>query len=135
MDARFAAMRRGGGAEAAKVAAQSVFSDAWRESHPDELAGFLEWRTQHDQAALIEVMRAVSYFDVSAQLPGLLVPTMVVTATGDKMMPPEAQAPIAKLIPGAEHIEIEDSGHMVSIEQPEVFDSVLDEFLESRWRP
>jgi pimeloyl-ACP methyl ester carboxylesterase len=50
-------------------------------------------------------------------------------------MPPNVQAPLTELIAGATRVEVEGSGHMVSIEQPSVFDSIIDGFLEARSRP
>ena len=62
------------------------------------------------------------------------VPTLIVTALDDAMMPPDVQAPLVDLIAGATRVEVEGSGHMVSIEQPAVFDSIIDGFLEARSR-
>jgi len=133
MNARLEAMKARGPRAAAEVAGRSVFSEGWRNAHPEQFADFIEWRVGQDQAALLEAMRAVGEFDVCAELPKLKVPILVVTSLGDELMPPQEQGRIAKLVPGAELVTIEAAGHMVSIEKPRQFDAALDDFLARHW--
>jgi 3-oxoadipate enol-lactonase len=135
MDGRLAAMKAKGARAAAELAASSVFSEAWRDAHPEQLAEFIEWRAAQDQNALRAVMHAASDFDISAELSQLNVPALVVTALGDTLMVPAAQAPLATLIPGAKQVHVPQSGHMLPIENAIVFDSILDDFLAQHWHP
>jgi 3-oxoadipate enol-lactonase len=135
MNERLAAMKASGARAAAEVAAKSVFSAAWRSEHPGQLDDFIAWRAGQDQAALREVMRAVANFDTAAELCNIKVQTLVVTALGDKLMPPQAQASLAQLVAGAQQVHIHDAGHMVSIEKAHQFDAALDDFLARHWTP
>jgi 3-oxoadipate enol-lactonase len=135
MNERLAVMKLNGARAAAEVAARSVFSESWRNAHPDQLADFVSWREGQDQKALREVMRATADFDVTSEIPTIKVPTLLITSLGDQLMPPQAQASIAELIVGAEHIKVAEAGHMVSIEKPVQFDAILDDFLARRWQP
>ncbi|MEX1047725.1 MAG: alpha/beta fold hydrolase [Actinomycetota bacterium] len=63
--------------------------------------------------------------DSRADLHGIEVPTLVVTSTGDTLIPSAVSAPMAEAIPGA-HLEVlEDAGHLSNLEAPEEFNRVL----------
>lgn len=63
--------------------------------------------------------------DSTADLPGIDVPALVITSTGDRLIPPEATAPMASEIPGAELVTIDSAGHLSNLEAPGVFDDAL----------
>jgi pimeloyl-ACP methyl ester carboxylesterase len=64
-----------------------------------------------------------------ADLPGIEVPTLVITGSEDALIPPEITAPIAEAVPGAELVRIEGAGHLSNLEQPSAFDTALDGML------
>jgi 3-oxoadipate enol-lactonase len=64
-----------------------------------------------------------------ADLPGIEVPTLVITGSEDTLIPPEITAPIAEAVPGAELVRIEGAGHLSNLEQPSAFDTALDGLL------
>jgi len=57
-------------------------------------------------------------------------PTTVVHGADDRLIPVEMGAEIAGAIPGAELTVIEDAGHVVFLEQPEVMASVVADVLD-----
>jgi len=67
--------------------------------------------------------------DSTADLAGIDVPTLVVTSTGDTLIPPEATSPMAQAIPGARLEVIEGAGHLSNMEAPEAFNRLLREHL------
>lgn len=134
MEERISAMRAAGPAAAAQVAARSVFSEAWRDRNPDRLASFVAWRAGQDHTALVEAMRATADFDVTAELGNVNVPTLVLTGTGDTLMPPSAQSLIGQYLPAAQSASIA-AGHMISVEEPDQFDLILENFLARHWSP
>ncbi|MBJ3775630.1 alpha/beta fold hydrolase [Acuticoccus mangrovi] len=129
MEKRLAAEAVDGARAAAEIAAASIFSPAWRERHPDTLEAFLEWRVTADQAALASATRALYDFDVTGTLPAVAVPTLVVAGVDDVLTKPAGMQKIAELVPGAEYLEVADSGHMIPIEQPAAFSELIDRFL------
>ncbi len=134
MQERLAAMQDDNGpAAAARLAAQSVFSASWRDANPDKIADFVDWRVAQDQRGLGEAMKAASRFDLADRVSAIDVPTLVVTALGDKLMLPSDQAIMRSLIPGAEYVEIDNSGHMLPIEQADLFEAAIDVFLARYW--
>ena len=67
--------------------------------------------------------------DSVPDLPGIDVPTLVITGTADRLIPPEITAGIAERVPGAELLRIEVAGHLSNLEAPEAFTAALDGVL------
>jgi pimeloyl-ACP methyl ester carboxylesterase len=67
--------------------------------------------------------------DSTPDLPGIHVPTSVITSTGDTLIPPEATAPMAGQIPGGELVTLEGAGHLSNLEAPGAFDDALRELI------
>jgi pimeloyl-ACP methyl ester carboxylesterase len=67
--------------------------------------------------------------DSVPDLPGIDVPTLVVTGTADRLIPPDVTAGIAKRVPGAEILRIEGAGHLSNLEAPEAFNTAVDGLL------
>ena len=53
------------------------------------------------------------------------VPTVVITGTEDRLIPPDVTAGIAEGVAGAELLRIEGAGHLSNLEAPEAFDEAL----------
>lgn len=67
--------------------------------------------------------------DSTPDLATIDVPTLVVTADGDTLIPPEATTPMADQIPGARLEVIRGAGHLSNLEAPTEFNRVLNEHL------
>ncbi len=130
MEARILALADAGPEAAARVAADSIFSPAWRAANPAALSRFLAWRCLAPAAPLIAAMRAVYDFDLSGDLKSIRVPTLILSGTADTLTKPEAMREIAGLISGAELHSIEGAGHIIPVEKPDAFAESLDRFLE-----
>ena len=59
--------------------------------------------------------------DRSDELASIEVPTLVVTSSGDRLIPPEMSASMASAIPGSELLTIADAGHLSNLEAPDAF--------------
>jgi pimeloyl-ACP methyl ester carboxylesterase len=129
MEARIAAMDKAGPQAAAKIAAESIFSPAWRAANPDELERFYAWRSAMPTAPLNAATRALYDFDLSPRLPGLTKPALVIAGEADVLTRPEGMQEIAALIPGAEYRLIPGAGHMIPVEQPELAEQLIAAFL------
>ncbi len=53
------------------------------------------------------------------------IETLVVNGTVDKLTPPSHSDEIVRLLPGSEHVVIEDGGHVIMLEHPEVLNEQL----------
>lgn len=67
--------------------------------------------------------------DLTGDLAKIAVPTLVITSTGDTLIPPEATKPMAEQIPGATLAVIEGAGHLSNVEAPDEFNRLLREHL------
>jgi 3-oxoadipate enol-lactonase len=67
--------------------------------------------------------------DSTPDLAGIDVPTLVISSTGDTLIPKEATIPMADQIPGADVAVIEDAGHLSNLEAPEEFNALLERHL------
>jgi 3-oxoadipate enol-lactonase len=129
MEKRLAAQANEGPEQAARVAAESIFSPAWRAANPAELERFVAWRTGQDQRSLAAAMRATYDFDATPLHPSFAMPTLVLAGSADTLTPAAGMRDIAAAIPGAIYAEVPGSGHMIPVEQPAEFDAILDQFL------
>jgi pimeloyl-ACP methyl ester carboxylesterase len=68
-------------------------------------------------------------FDVRRDLPQITARTLVVCGDKDRMTPPRWSYYLAANIPSSELRFIKDSGHMIPLEKPEAFASVIQSFL------
>jgi 3-oxoadipate enol-lactonase len=75
------------------------------------------------------VLRAVVLHDSRRHLGKIGVPTLVVTGDRDRTVPMPCKEELARGIPGAHLVAIPDSGHATPIDQAEVFNGVLLDFL------
>jgi pimeloyl-ACP methyl ester carboxylesterase len=67
--------------------------------------------------------------DSTPDLPGIDVPTLVVTSSGDTLIPAEATRPMAEAIPGALLEDLGPAGHLSNLEAPEAFNRLLHDHL------
>jgi pimeloyl-ACP methyl ester carboxylesterase len=134
MEARIAATDEVGPEAAAKIAAESIFSPAWRAANAGELARFYAWRSAMPVEPLNAATRALYDFDLSKDLPSINVPTLVVAGAEDTLTRPAGMEEIAALIPGARYQLVPASGHMLPVEQPTVVSALLRDFLHEHVR-
>ncbi|MGB3220554.1 MAG: alpha/beta fold hydrolase [Anaerolineae bacterium] len=62
-------------------------------------------------------------------LEGLFLPVLVITGADDKLIPPAESEAMARTVPGARLVVLEDAGHLASLEAPAAFNTALWEFL------
>lgn len=67
--------------------------------------------------------------DSVPDLPGIDVPTLVITGTADRLIPPDVTAGIAGRVPGAELVRIDGAGHLSNLEALDAFDGALEGLL------
>ena len=104
----------------------------------DRAAEHEAWRQRirdNDVPALIAFGKALfSREDVTAQLSAVKLPTLVLVGNEDKPTPPKVAHRLAEAIPGARLELVADAGHVCTVEQPEVVNSLLLDFFASAAR-
>lgn len=104
-------------------------------SDPALVQAYLDFVLDAGAAHLVRQNRAVIHRpDARLYLPHLTCPVLVVCGQADQLTPPECSAEIAALVPHADHTELADSGHMLTLEQPEAVNHLLVQWLaRSGW--
>src|SRR5436190_11866904 len=72
--------------------------------------------------------RALIGLDLTAELPAVRIPTLVVVGTGDLLTPPAQARLIARLIPGARLEILTGGGHMLMLERAAELDRMIIDF-------
>jgi pimeloyl-ACP methyl ester carboxylesterase len=90
-----------------------------REQAPEAIAG--AQRGMAARPATTDVLATIS------------VPTLVVTGEEDAVTGPEIGRELAAAIPGARFLLVEEAGHLVNLEQPEIVNEALLDFLAPLW--
>ena len=67
-------------------------------------------------------------WDQTATLPGITVPTLIITADRDKLTLPRASKDMKRLIPGAELVQVVPAGHTGFLEQSTTYDEAIAAF-------
>jgi 3-oxoadipate enol-lactonase len=86
-------------------------------------------RAQPAEAIAAAALGMAERSDSTPNLAGIDVPTLVITSTGDTLIPPEATTPMADEIPGARLQIIQGAGHLSNLEAPDEFNRLLAEHL------
>lgn len=79
--------------------------------------------------AYMRALEAVSTHEGGISLESIRVPTHVVAAGEDRLIPPEVMRAMAQRIPGSVYHEIADCGHLSNLERPEAFERAVLGFL------
>lgn len=81
------------------------------------------------EAFLRQERAIIGRIDSRPHLPAIGCPTLVIASRLDALMPVELLEELARGIPGARLEVLEDSGHMSTLERPEVVTGLLREWL------
>ncbi len=87
-----------------------------------------QWSSQGFYNQLAAILPWTSY----RRLPRIKAPVLVVHGEQDRLVPPVNGKVVAKRIPGAQFRLIENAGHILMTDQPEVCTEVMFEFLKNQ---
>jgi pimeloyl-ACP methyl ester carboxylesterase len=87
-----------------------------------------------DPAVLRGDYLACRAFDVRGMLGDLPCPALIIGGEMDKMVPPAFQQELAEVLPDAEYVLLEGSGHMIPIEYPEAVAYIASDWLDRKFR-
>jgi pimeloyl-ACP methyl ester carboxylesterase len=76
-------------------------------------------------------VRLLRNVDLRPELPGIQVPTLVLKGPRDTYTPAAWAKDIARRIPGAEYVEVDDTGHCSHISMPDEFNRELLYWLDA----
>lgn len=91
---------------------------------------FVEQWAQNDPAAYLAAMRALIGWSVQERIGAIRCPTLIISGDRD-YTPVVTKRAYAALIPGAELVVFEDSGHATPIDQADRFNACVLDFLNA----
>jgi pimeloyl-ACP methyl ester carboxylesterase len=98
----------------------------------EDILPYLTHMTHIDLPMFLKMLRAAGEHSAEDLLPNVRVPTLIVAGARDSFTPPFLAEAMAKLIPGAELLMLERGTHVASIEQHDVVDEKIAEFVQRR---
>lgn len=135
MEGRIVAFSEEGADGAADAAAASIFSDAFRDGHPDLIARFKAWRVSVDQQALLRCTEALFGFDNREYAAAITAPSYVAIGDADRLASVAAARALAQSLPDLRRFDVLPAGHMLPVEQPDRFADLFATFLNDVCSP
>lgn len=108
-----------------------LYTERYRRERPEEIEAFVRRRlakpvSPEGQAAQLAAARGHA---AGERLSGISVPTLVITGTADRIVPPVNARRIAERIPGSRLVFLEGAPHRLFAENAEAFNREVLEFL------
>jgi 3-oxoadipate enol-lactonase len=129
-ETRFAAIRAAGSVEPlADETMRRWLTEAFASRRPDRWREIRETIAATRPQGYLGAAAALIAFDVTARLPSVTTPTLVICGADDTGSPPAGNRLIASLIPGARYAEMAEARHLPMLERPEEFNALLIEWL------
>ena len=113
-------------ADIAKKVARTLMGRRSTETHFNQLVASIS--SLHKES-YIKTIEASTYYDRTAVLAEIKVPTVLIYGDDDRLNGPSLGREIASQIPNANYVEIADAGHLCNIEAPDEFNSAVLKFL------
>ncbi len=127
---RAATVRRDGPGALAPTVVARWLTPPWAKEHPEvpeRLRAMVAATPAEGYAGCCE---AVAGLDLTAQLPAVRAPALVVSAAQDASLPAEHQRLVADLLPGARLVVLEGVAHLASVERADDVTRLLREHVE-----
>ena len=126
---RAEAVRAGGMEAVAGTVIDRFFTAPFRDRRPDVVKGFREALTSTRPAGYVGSCLALRDADLRAEVGAIAAPVLVVVGAGDVATPPSDAESLHEGIPGSRLVVLRDAGHLCNVEQPELFNAAVLEFL------
>jgi 3-oxoadipate enol-lactonase len=128
-DERLAAVRAQGMAPLVAPTLERWFTPAFRTRAPAEVARIGALIAATPVAGYVGCAHAVVNVDLTDHLPRIACPTLVIVGRDDPGTPPAMAEAIARQVPGARLVVLEQAAHLSNIEQAAAFNAALRAFL------
>jgi len=108
------------------------FTGPYRKARPDVMARIGADIRNTPVAGFAGCCHAISKVDLLERLPEIRCPVLIMVGEHDHGTPPEMARQIHANLPGSSLLLIPSAAHLSNIEQPEIFNRALLEFLETQ---
>ncbi len=111
------------------VAAQELVGLGFAPDHEALAGAYLATRQPTAPGVLYRDLAACDSFDITAELPNITQPALVVVGEQDRLTPPKYATFLAEHMPRAHTVVIPGAGHYVPIEAPDTLAQVIHHWL------
>jgi 3-oxoadipate enol-lactonase len=118
--------------EAGRATLPYTFSPGWTEAHPGRVEEILAARRDHPtpwQTIDAHVALCYRFYDEAIEVERIEAPALVLHGDADVIVPVENGRALARRLPNAELVELPGLGHNVMLEEPELFNTLVLDFL------
>lgn len=129
-DERIAIARAQGSAGVVEGTLARWFTPGFREACPQAVARIAALIRNTPAAGYIGCAGAIRGLDITARIGAIAAPTLVIAGAEDPGTPPAMSEAVAAAIPGARLEVISSASHLSCIEQPEIFNRLVIDFLK-----
>lgn len=98
----------------------------------EDIQKYMEHLAHMDPVVFLRMVTLIGEHDLTAFLPQIRVPTLVIAGEKDLFTPLHRSRKMAELIPGAEMITIAEASHAAIVEHPQTINRRIDRFLDER---
>jgi pimeloyl-ACP methyl ester carboxylesterase len=99
--------------------------------HSEDILPYLKHMTHVDFPMFLRMVRSAGEHSAEDFLPHIAVPTLIVAGERDTFTPPFLAESMAKQIPGAELLMLKNGSHVAPLEQPEIADTRIGDFVSA----
>ena len=111
---------------------EGFLTDAFKERNPGRYKQIRDMIIGTTPAVYLGCIAAIRNFDFAARLPSVKLPVLVVCGADDTDTPPEFNRRITSLVPGARYEEIAHARHFPNVENPDVFNRIMLDWLQAQ---
>jgi 3-oxoadipate enol-lactonase len=120
--------------EARRMSLPYTFSPGWTTAHPERfeeiLAAILENPTPR-RTIDAHTQASYGFYEAGIEVERVEAPTLVVHGDADLIVPVENGRELARRLPNARYVELPGRGHNLMLQDPEMFNELVLEFLEA----
>jgi 3-oxoadipate enol-lactonase len=128
---RARAVREGGTGSIADAVVGRWVTPAYAQAHPEFVDLLKQMVINTSDDGYTECCGAIEQMDLTADLPNISAPTLVISGTEDQATPPEHGRRIVDGIPGARLEIVEGAAHLGNVEQSARFTQLILEHLKA----
>jgi 3-oxoadipate enol-lactonase len=132
-DERIAAVEGGGMATQVASTLERWFTAPYRAAHPEVIEWIGGMIRNTPVAGFVGCGRAIQGLDITAELPKIRLPVLVLPGEKDPGTPPPMSEAIHRAIAGSKYAVVPDAAHLANIEQAGAFTKLVTAFL-ARYR-
>jgi 3-oxoadipate enol-lactonase len=105
------------------------FTEAFRQSHPQPVAGIAKLIASTPVAGYVGCCHAIPKINLTARLKEIKAPILVLCGDKDPGTPPAMSEAIRDNAPGSKLVMIPDAAHLSNLEQPAAFTKAMQDFI------